>query len=61
MQIFIDPNTYDKYSLSKLLSNHGFDQINISSYGRSMYINNIKDVECTSEGIPSIYLEAFKP
>jgi predicted SAM-dependent methyltransferase len=51
---------YDKYSLYKLLEEQGFREIKESVYGKSNYIDNITEVEYTSEGIPAIYLEALK-
>jgi len=52
---------YDSLSLSALLEKRGFVEIRLSTYGKSEYIPEINDVECTGEGIPSIYFEARKP
>jgi len=52
---------YDEFSLKKLLFDSGFQEIVMCTYGESKNIENIKDVECTAEGIPSIYIEARKP
>ena len=50
---------YEEYSLKHLLHNSSFENIDVASYGESRYVHNISDVECTAEGIPSIYLEAL--
>lgn len=48
---------YDEFSLVELLKTAGFCNLKICQYGQSAYIHNIRDVECTSEGVPSIYVE----
>lgn len=49
---------YDERSLADLLTTAGFRNLQICHYGQSVYIQNIRDVECTAEGVPSIYIEA---
>lgn len=51
---------YDEFSLTKFLLENKFHMVRGKSYGASKYINNITDVECTAEGIPSVYVEAKK-
>jgi hypothetical protein len=48
---------YDPVSLMARLTDAGFNQLHFASYGHSEYLKDIKDVECTSEGVPSIYIE----
>jgi ubiquinone/menaquinone biosynthesis C-methylase UbiE len=52
---------YDLKSLSKLFNDTGFVAIKECTYGVSNYINEIKDVEGSSESYISVYLEARKP
>jgi predicted SAM-dependent methyltransferase len=53
---------YDKQSLSRLLGEGGFEKIRFDRYGSSAYISQIRDVEYSAEGVPSIYAEAlWKP
>jgi len=52
---------YDLKSLSILFEDIGFVDIKESRYGLSNYINDIKDVEGSSESYISVYLEARKP
>jgi predicted SAM-dependent methyltransferase len=51
---------YDAFSLTDRLQEAKFAEIRQSGYGRSDYIPEILDVECTAEGIPGIYFEAKK-
>lgn len=51
---------YDALTLPGLLVRHGFAQVAASSYGMSALIPEIRDVEATREGVPSIYFEARK-
>ncbi len=51
---------YDCRSLQKLLLDNGFDDCQHQVYGKSVYLNEIKEVEYTAEGVPSIYVEAKK-
>jgi predicted SAM-dependent methyltransferase len=51
---------YDFISLSKMLQNKGFSNIQQSFYGESKYIAEIGQVENTAEGVASIYIEAKK-
>jgi SAM-dependent methyltransferase len=51
---------YDQRSLREALEQADFVDVRESSYGKSEYVSEIRDVECTTEGIPSIYLEARK-
>ena len=48
---------YDPNSLKLRLQSAGFVDIRFSAYGISDYLSDIADVECTKEGIPSIYIE----
>ncbi|MBF2004227.1 MAG: methyltransferase domain-containing protein [Chlorogloeopsis fritschii C42_A2020_084] len=52
---------YDYLSLKKIMQSAGFINQNESSYGESKYIPEIKQVEYTGEGMPSIYIESTKP
>jgi len=52
---------YDAITLGRVLREGGFVGIQTSCYGISTYIKNIRDVECTDEGVVSLYLEAVKP
>jgi hypothetical protein len=52
---------YDLKSLHKLFDEIGFVDIKESIYGVSNYIDEIKDVEGSSESYISVYLEARKP
>ncbi len=55
---------YDQLTLSKLLTDNGFVNIQISDYGQSHYVSSILDVEGPHlyGGYPhSIYIEAQKP
>ena len=49
---------YDAQSLEKLLSEHDFNFSGAHSYAKSGLIPEICEVEFTSEGVASIYLEA---
>src|ERR1700683_286515 len=51
---------YDKPSMTELLSESGFEEVRFAQYGVSTYISRILDVECTAEGVPSIYVEAIR-
>lgn len=51
---------YDVSSLESALKKNGFSEIEASFYGESKYLKNVIDVECTAEGIASIYVEAKK-
>ena len=51
---------YDKASLRKIVTAHGFSDVTFSSYGTSSKIPDIQKLECTREGISSLYLEAEK-
>ncbi len=51
---------YDKQSLGVLLAKHGFHRLTFCSYGFSSYIPEIKELEATAEGVPSIYAECIK-
>lgn len=52
---------YDSKSMKLLLEEFGFVDIRFDVYGKSNYINNIKDVEGTKESYLSVYVEAKKP
>lgn len=52
---------YDFASLSKLLVEHKYLDLLPASYAHSKYIPEIEQVEYSSEGVVSIYLEAKKP
>ncbi|MBD2139673.1 methyltransferase domain-containing protein [Anabaena sp. FACHB-1237] len=52
---------YDSFSLKKIISDAGFIDICESSYAVSSNIPEIKQVEFTKEGVPSVYIEAIKP
>jgi predicted SAM-dependent methyltransferase len=49
---------YDKWTLEELYHRFGFDEVRHEHYGHSTLIPEIRDVEHTSEGVASIYLEA---
>lgn len=51
---------YDSKNLLKIFENNSFKKCIFKTYGKSDYIQEIDDVECTAEGVPSIYLEAIK-
>lgn len=51
---------YDRISLKGKLVNNGFSNIKEATYGESFYLKEIKEVEYSREGVPSIYLEAKK-
>jgi len=53
---------YDKYSLTKILKEIGFDKIEESSYGASTALREIEDVEAPDNSGygNSLYLEAIK-
>lgn len=52
---------YDEKSLSKKLSDSGFNTILSMEYGKSKYINSILDLEGQKESYLSVYIEAKKP
>jgi hypothetical protein len=51
---------YDKNSLILKLKNNNFHSFKNLSYGKSLYINNINEVEGQNESYLSIYIEAIK-
>jgi predicted SAM-dependent methyltransferase len=52
---------YDFTSLSQMLSDSKYIDLQQASYAQSKYISEINQVEYTSEGVASIYIEAKKP
>lgn len=52
---------YDRHSLRRRLQDVGFVDILEASYAKSEHFPRIGEVECTAEGVPSVYLEARQP
>ena len=52
---------YDSASLKKVVMAGGFCGVTFGSYGVSSRISDIEQLECTKEGVLSLYLEAEKP
>jgi SAM-dependent methyltransferase len=52
---------YDAMSLADVVAAGGFGSLRFHRYAVSDAIPDIAAVECTAEGVPSIYLEATKP
>jgi predicted SAM-dependent methyltransferase len=52
---------YDFTSLSQILSDNKYTDLQQATYSQSKYIPEINQVEYTSEGVVSIYIEAKKP
>ena len=51
---------YDSLSLIEIFKKFGFMEPIQSSYGKSNIIDQIKEIEFTSEGVPAIYIESKK-
>jgi len=52
---------YDAATMKARLREAGFATIVDGRYGDSRYVPEIRDVESTGEGVPSLYVEAVRP